>query len=93
MQMQMQYYMPKYECKATKTKRKRGFKTPKNTRYQLPQTYFLLVLKQELRDRKERGLKVGIHSHKISNEGFNSKYSSNLLESIIILFRTSPYSS
>jgi len=32
--MQMQYYMPKYECKATKTKRKRGFKTPKNTRYQ-----------------------------------------------------------
>ena len=65
--------MPKYECKATKTKRKRGFKTPKNTRYQLPQTYFLLVLKQELRDRKERGLKVGIHSHKISNEGFNSK--------------------
>jgi len=51
--------MPKYECKATKTKRKRGFKTTKNTRYQLPQTYLLLVLKQELRDKKRKRFEGG----------------------------------
>jgi len=29
MQMQMQHYMPKYECKATKTKRKEVLKQQK----------------------------------------------------------------